>query len=201
MEKFLQISVETNADDPSGIQFAIDSQYNNETTSIPIPTPNFQSSFARSLSFNTNQTQSLDAFELNFRIGAEAADRNISGLSATDKTDDIPFTYSSLHNYQTTHPPTPTPTPTPPPTTPPPPLPSSSPPTFHNVSVELSTAGPIAHHHQDHQPSSAAVPAGTPSKPRGVRMYLPSSTPKRRYMTISSIKSHNVSFVFFFFRF
>lgn len=186
MEKYL--NSDDPFEDPSAKEFDIESQLETDTAraSIPIATPNFQSSFARSLSFTNNQTQSLDSFELNFRIGAEAADRHISVLQGLlpDQKDATAFAYSSLHNFQTNAPPVST-------SPIPPPLPSSSPPTFHNVSVELSSGTSSTTGAQD-QPDTATIPS-TPPKPRGVRMYLPSSTPKRRYMTISSIKSHTVS--------
>lgn len=197
MEKYLPNSDPSEDLNGEVIQFDLESQHESDSNTtlsahIPTATPNFQSSFARSLSFNTNQSQSLDAFELNFRIGAEAADRQLSSVLQgfhSDHRDENTFAFTSLHNHQTTqHPP--------PPASPPPPLPSSPPPTIHNVSVELSGGTAV---HQPDQPEQSAinVPA-TPTKARGGRMYLPSSTPKRRYMTISSIKAHTVSFSFEF---
>lgn len=56
------------------------------------PCPYFQSSFARSLSFNTNQSQSLD-FELSFRIGGKSCTNGMletcdsSAISNIDEDD------------------------------------------------------------------------------------------------------------------
>lgn len=56
------------------------------------PCPYFQSSFARSLSFNTNQSQSLD-FELSFRIGGKGCTNGMldtcdsSAISNNDEDD------------------------------------------------------------------------------------------------------------------
>lgn len=150
-------------------------------------TPNFQSSFARSLSSVTHtNSPSLDAFvELNFRIGAEAmSDRHLAavqlGLNAA-RNDEDTFVYTSLNNQHHLKQ-----------ESPPPSLPSSPPP-------------PPSSSHIGSPSGDLASPAVSPTKPNktggggggGGRMYLPSSTPKRRYMTISSIRSHTASSFFF----
>lgn len=136
----------------------------------------FQSSFARSLSFNTNQSQSLD-FELSFRIaGKSPDDQSTNDPPSPDAVGDDTMVLTGADS-------------TPPPT-PPPALPTSSPPSTPASSTDDNTLLLLSPTAATSTPAAGA-PLLTPKQKNG-RIYLPSSTPKRRYTTMSNMRSHQV---------
>lgn len=136
------------------------------------PCAYFQSSFARSLSFNTNQSQSLD-FELSFRIGGGAGDdacglkgrQNNCGISndnIASVSDDNDITLCEQDDLPSSRNPTP------------PPLPATAPPV-------ILCNGSDSGHSSSNSEASAAV--GFVPEQRS------NYTPKRRYTTNNVYRS------------
>lgn len=118
----------------------IDSSFEFSTVT---PCQYFQSSFARSLSFNTNQSQSLD-FELSFRIGGKGCPATTKTTNDEEDEDQVP-----------------------------PPLPSTAPPSIiYDKPSPIFTLPSSKHQHQQQQKSLGAhftmekhfIPASSPKR-------------------------------------